>query len=264
MSQALRSLSLVVALQAFWLATSTCAFTFETRADCDAADAGTTDETYAPSYVSTLIAQDAFSRYLVGKISWADPYYFSYYNKRLAGDGYGFEIETHFYNYDDAAAIGLGPAYMRGWTCESDNTMVSVACNTFPSALSGWRTCDLPACYLDTQLFSTPNSLGEYAQPILAFGTYDASTLIAGVGYRYGARGASGRGDRTNFKVNFQPTRHGVPLINDQNNQFACRFPAFPVGKDAEIVPFGARWFAPGCVVTQYKDGGPGVNMIPC
>jgi len=131
MSQALRSLSLVVALQAFWLATPTCAFTFETRADCDAADAGTTDETYAPSYVSTLIAQDAFSRYLVGKISWADPYYFSYYNKRLAGDGYGFEIEKHFYNYDDAAAIGLGPAYMRGWTCESDNTMVSVACNTF-------------------------------------------------------------------------------------------------------------------------------------
>jgi hypothetical protein len=262
MSLFLRRVSVLIAAHALWLAFPSSAF--ETRADCDPADAGTTDETYAPSTVSTLIGQDASSRYVLGKISWADPYYFSYYDKRLAGDGYGFEIETHFYNYDDAAATGLGPAYIIGWTCEGGNLAAGFVCAAKPALAQGWRTCDLPSCYLDTQAFSDHNSVGEYKQPMLTFGSYDASGLQVGVAYRYGARGATGRGGRALFKVNFQPTRHGVPFVDSVSNQFACRFPSFPGGMDAEVVPFAARWFAPGCVVSQYKNGGVGINMIPC
>jgi hypothetical protein len=250
----LYKLSALVVLIPLWSS----AITFEQRATCEDPVPGTTDETFAPSFVSVIASQDNQSRYIIGSAQWDHPYYFLYYTKRIGGSPYGFELETHFYNYDDAAATGLGPAYMRGWACEEENSLAGVICQGSPTGLA---FCTLPACYQDTQALSDKNSLGEYKQPQLAFGSYDGSMLQLAYRYDYGARGATGRGNRSATKINFQPTRPLVPGIRSVINQFACKFSNGAV-YDTELVPMGVngltfdRVYSPLCMRIYYKNQG--------
>lgn len=225
---------------------------FEQRYSCPDPEFGTTDETYAPSYVAIKTTQDNVSRYIGGSVTWHHPWYFSYFTTRrlTPTSPLGFEIETHFYNYNDAATTGLGPAYMRGWTCEAISSVVGTLCQLAFSP--GFVACSLPSCYQDTQLFSDKNSLGEYAQPILAIGSYDGSMLMANADYSYVARGASGRGNRSATKINVQLQRQIQPGGGfSKLNEAPCTFSTGP--RDVELVGMGAGLTSPTCIRIYYK-----------
>lgn len=249
---------------AFVMASSCYAFTIEKREFCPDPDSGGNDATWAPSWATVRVSQDAESRYLIGSLRWDLSSYHSYFtNKRIQGFPLGFEIETHFYNYDDAAATGLGPAYMRGHICETETSTNGTTCY---GPTSHWFLCNLPNCYIDTQAFSAKNSVQEYAQPMMAVGSFDASTIRTGDLYIYKLRGATGRGNRSLMKLNFQPTRPyalGAPYT--AFNQYACKFATFGPSKDyvgdSVLVPMttGAvapAVFAPVCMRVTYWHAG--------
>jgi hypothetical protein len=232
----------------------------EKRFSCTDPDTGD-DATFAPSYVTEYIGQDSVSRLVSGKIQWSLNSYLSWFkDKRLLGvSPYGMEIETHFYNYDDSTSTGYGPAYMLDWACHATNISPGHVCPA--GALPPSLECDLPDCYLDTQLVSSTNSLNEYSQPNLAVGFLKGSDLIVGKMYRYRARGITGRSNKSAVKINLQPTRPIIPGVSAVYNQGACEFSNHAT-MDVELVPMkineltGSRIFAPVCLMIDYKDLG--------
>lgn len=225
------------------------------------------DVGYAPSFVGTKVTQDSISRFITGTIRWDRQEYIRYFKEQNTVFGpLGFEIEAHFYNYNDAAQFGFGPAYLLYLTCDPAAMANPFSCG---AAHLGFRQCDIPGCYEDTQAFGAKNSLGEYSQPNIAFGSSNASLLNAGRTYFYQARAMSGRGNRSKIKVNFQPTRRLQPYtlpfpVFDAFNQAACEIPGAAKSGDAEIVPFDIEAFAPVCMSSTYKHGGVLRSILFC
>lgn len=148
-------------------------------------------------------------------------------------NGYGLELKTHQYNYDDAADVGKGPAYVSG------------PIGSIP------RYCTLPGCYIDTDFLSETNSDGEYNEPQVAVGVWPESSRLISPGVTYSAKvdAVPGRGDKSLMKISYYTTKRiadiGVSGIFHCNDTYA-----------KSVLKFQDMIWAPGCVYNKDIETG--------
>jgi len=184
-------------------------------------------DSVAPDFYAVKVNADNFSRFVVSRLKWVDEAKFDIF---LWNKGLSFEFEIIFYNYDDAAQTGFGPAY------------VLDSRGKFPSY------CELPNCYRDTQFLSEKNNAGEYREVNLAFGSYDMSgyngqTLHTYHTYLIGSRATTDRGNKSLMKVNYQIVYNTLLGVDTPANMFRCSN-----SNDFNIVRFSDRIYAPTCI----------------
>lgn len=178
----------------------------------------------APQRIATVVYQDYNSRYVSSLVSWS-----SISSQLMAGfRRTGFEFEVIFYNYDDAISLGFGAAYIL-------------------DAGGSWR-CDIPNCYLDTQLGGAKNSYGEYQEVNIAIGSFDVSSstgtpLTPYRLYGYGTRGTTGRSNFSLMKLNYQTAAQGIPGVPSNLNMLRCSN-----SSDHSQLRFEQRVFVPICI----------------
>jgi len=160
---------------------------------------------------------DATSRYVYIVARWNyDP------SVTLGNPNIGLELKTYNYNYDGAAARGMGPAYAL-------------------SPAASYFRCDLPGCYIDSDFASNKNSYGEYNEPQVAFGIDPlyGLTIQPNTDYAMVVRVVAGRGDRALLKarnyLTIRVANIGVSGI------FLCDNTA------QSVIEFPDRVFAPSC-----------------
>lgn len=218
------------------------------------------DASYAPSAVAVRVSQDGLSRYIRARVKWHQSDYIAYWaEKSINQNGslfpMGFEMETHFYNYNDAFAIGGGPAYILDMECNTNNLSAGAVCG---SARARWSECELPSCYFDTQALSGKNSLNEYAQPNIQIGSFNGRLLQAGRAYAYGTRATTGRGDASWMAVKMQLTRPSSgPLLGNIWNQYPCAATS-ALPNPVELAPMQMHIKAPACFTRIYEYAGEG------
>jgi hypothetical protein len=188
--------------------------------------------TYVPGSVYVKATADAQSRFL--------SFIISFYQRPdfLVNYNLGFELKSVFYNYDNAEATGRGPAYV--------------------TAPGGFFYCNVPGCYQDTDLGSRRNSLGEYNEPQVAFGSYAPyASQLSTTAYTVAMRAISGRGNSSLMKMQYYATTQIGPLTP---------FGAFHCSDVAAIqmIRFQQGVYAPTCAswninsgISVYPNGSP-------
>ncbi len=183
-------------------------------------------ESFNPARQAVTVNADAASRFVAFAMQWS-----SGGTGMLASNGFGMEFKSYHYNYDDAAATGKGPAYVRG--------------------PGGYVYCDLPGCYLDSDFLSSTNSAGEYSEPQVAFGFEPgaAAAVQTSRGYIAWTRALAGRGNKSLLKVRNYATKRVMAGIGSFG-YFLCRdIPAYVV------FGFQDGVYSPTCVVRSSTTG---------
>ncbi len=185
-------------------------------------------ETFNPAVMAVIADADSVSRYVGFATAWDA----SRGGVGILATGFGMEFKTYHYNYDDAAATGKGPAYIS-------------------SRAAFYNYCDLPGCYLDSDVFSTKNSIGEYTEPQVAFGMAPgaANSVVTGKVYSAWARTAAGRGNTSLLKVRTLATKLVAPGIG-VSGYFLCRDI-----KPYNVLSFQAGVYTPTCFVKNTATG---------
>lgn len=176
-----------------------------------------------PSSQVTEVNQDQYSRYVYMSLRWAQPPA----NAALGLGEYGMEFKTYQYNYDNAEAKGLGPAYIIG-------------------PAQGYASSDLPGFYVDSDFLSSTNAVGEYTEPQIGFGIFPeyGSTISTTQNYYASTRGFSGRGNSSAMKVRNYLTKRVADI--GVSGVFLCQDIPFQ-----SVIEFPQRIYSPSCTRTQ-------------
>ena len=134
------------------------------------------------------------------------------------------EFKSYFYNYDDAANLGKGPAYVTG--------------------PGGFFSCDLPGCYLDSDFASSKNGAGEYSEPQIGFGIAPGNGNQVDLTKDYYAitRAIAGRGNTSLMKARDHITTEVVSALG-VSGIFLCG-DVVPLN----VIAFQDGIYAPNCV----------------
>lgn len=179
--------------------------------------------TYQPWVIAGITYQDHVSRYVAIGVDFGS----ASRSSLLRSSGFGTEFKFHHYNYDDAGATGKGPAYVLG--------------------PGGYAYCDLPGCYLDSDVLSELNGANEYREPIVGFGMMpgNAAGLVSNV-VRVGfTRAVSGRGNRSLLKVSQRVTRVAIPGAGVAGVFLCADIPTY------KVVTFQEGVYSPICFIRQ-------------